>query len=137
MSQTDSEELSFLDRTLPPHFERRIVVVYPGRMRMYVQGEWSDALIVVERGEIELESSLGARYRFSRGDVLWLTGLPLRALHNRGREPALLVAVRRTRELDPAGAQPTGSASIVPNEDRSGSPRKAASSPYSSRTAFQ
>jgi hypothetical protein len=27
--------------------------------------------------------------------VLWLVGQPLRALHNRGREPALLVAVSR------------------------------------------
>jgi hypothetical protein len=31
--------------------------------------------------------------------MLWLSGLPLRALCNRGREPALLVAVWRTDDF--------------------------------------
>ncbi|MBA2533395.1 MAG: hypothetical protein H0V21_00120 [Rubrobacter sp.] len=53
------------------------------------------ALVVVERGEIELECERGTRRRFGRGSVLWVSGLPLRALRNSGRGPALLVAVSR------------------------------------------
>jgi hypothetical protein len=90
------EPLSFLGRPLPPAFELRVVAIAPGRARAYHEGEWRDALVFVERGEIELESACGSP-RFARGDVLWLIGLPLRALKNPGREPALLVAISRRR----------------------------------------
>jgi hypothetical protein len=33
--------------------------------------------------------------RFVPGDMLWLTGLPLRELQNPGADPVVLVAVRR------------------------------------------
>ena len=92
---SDDEPRSFLRRTLPASFERRLVVVDPGRMREYDTREWIDALVIVEGGEIELESALGARWRFARGDILWLMGMPLRALHNNGHDPVILVAVRR------------------------------------------
>jgi hypothetical protein len=92
-----ADRLSFLGRRLPPAFELRVVSVAPGGQRTYDEAEWRDALVVVERGEIELESSAGARTRFGTGSVLWLFGLPLRALHNRGPDPALVVAVSRRR----------------------------------------
>lgn len=79
----------------PLGFEVRAVEVEPGGHRIYHEGEWSDALVAVARGEIELECQNGVGPRFRRGDLLWLAGLPLRALHNPGREPALLVAVSR------------------------------------------
>jgi hypothetical protein len=75
------ERLSFLGKPLPGSFEIRVVVVAPGR----------------ERGEIELECLGGTGWRFGRGDVLWLIGLPVRTLHNPGREPAVLAAVSRRR----------------------------------------
>jgi hypothetical protein len=50
---------------------------------------------VVERGAIELECRSGGRAPFSRGDVVHLTGLPLRALRNRGPDLAVLTVVRR------------------------------------------
>jgi hypothetical protein len=87
--------ISFLGRRLPPRFELRVVTVAPGHRRDYDQAEWRDALVVVERGELELECLGGSRRCFRRGDVLWLEGLPLRALHNRGPEPAVLAAVSR------------------------------------------
>jgi hypothetical protein len=89
--------LSFLGRPLPPAFELRTFVVAPGGERPYAGADWHDALVVVERGEIELEWRNGARRRFGRGAVLWLSDLPLRTLRNRAREPALLVAVSRRR----------------------------------------
>jgi hypothetical protein len=76
-------------------FEMRLVAVAPGRTRAYDEAEWRGALVIVERGQIELESLSGGCRTFYRGDVLWLVGLPLRALHNRGPEPTLLVAVTR------------------------------------------
>ncbi len=81
-------------------FEHRVVSVPPGGAIDYDEADWRDALVLVVRGEIEL-----GRERFGRGSVLSLAGLPLRALHNQGAEPAELVAVRRRRaaRAGPAG----------------------------------
>jgi quercetin dioxygenase-like cupin family protein len=76
-------------------FDVHVVAVAPGDARPYEPAEWRDALVVVERGEIELETVSDGTRRYVRGDVLWLSGLPLRALRNRGGEPAVLVAVSR------------------------------------------
>jgi quercetin dioxygenase-like cupin family protein len=84
-------------------FHAVAVPVAPGCERAYRAADWRDAIVVVERGEIVLEGLSGGRWRFRRGDVLWLCGLPLRALCNPGREPALLVAVSRTDELSEEG----------------------------------
>ena len=78
-------------------FERRLVAVPPGGARDYDEADWRDALVLVVRGEIELEERGGRRERFARGAVLSLAGLRLQALHNRGAEPAELIAVRRRR----------------------------------------
>jgi hypothetical protein len=93
-----SERLSFLGKRLPPAFAMRVVALASGGECVYDHGDWRDAIVVVERGQIELESSEGSRLCFRRGDVLWLIGMRLRAIHNRGREPAVLVAVSRRGE---------------------------------------
>jgi hypothetical protein len=95
MDVSGDDRISFLGRPLPPAFRLRAIAVAPGRARAFDDTEWRDALVVVERGEIELEFLTAGRRRYGRGDVLWLNGLSLRALHNRGLEPAVLVAVRR------------------------------------------
>jgi quercetin dioxygenase-like cupin family protein len=76
-------------------FMLRAFALAPDSERAYVESEWRDAIVSVTRGEVELECLSGCRHRLERGDVLWLEGLPLRALHNSGSEPALLVAVSR------------------------------------------
>lgn len=96
-----SGRLSFLERELPPSFELRLIVVPPGCQRAFDEVEWRDALVIVERGEIDLECTGGTTRRFRAGDVLYLTGLPLRALLNRAQRPALLVAVSRRSLTDP------------------------------------
>jgi hypothetical protein len=83
------------DRPLPAAFARREVVLASGARRAYDAAEWEDALVIVKRGELDIECRAGGRMRFVAGDMLWLTGLPLLALHNRGLEPAVLVAVSR------------------------------------------
>ena len=86
-----------LEGPLPPAFRRRVTVLAPGETRPYDEEDWRDALVVVRRGEVELECLAGGRRAFRAGDVLFLVGLSLRALHNRGAEPVVLVAVSRTR----------------------------------------
>lgn len=81
----------------PPSFQRRVVTLAPSSVRHYRAAEWRDALVIVARGQIELETLRGHRTRFRTGDILWLTGLPLGALRNPCSQPATLLAVSRTR----------------------------------------
>jgi hypothetical protein len=76
-------------------FRVRRIIMAPGAEREYDEAEWRDALVVVEAGDVELECNGGSRRGFGRGDVLWLIGLPLRALRNRGAVPTVLLAVSR------------------------------------------
>jgi len=69
--------------------------VAPGRSLAYEESQWRDALVVVQRGEIVLETLSGGSCCFVQGDLLWLQGLPLAALHNHGDRQALLLAASR------------------------------------------
>jgi uncharacterized protein len=86
---------SFLERTVPAAFAVKVVALAPGDERPYDSDEWCDAIVVVERGELELECASGARRSYAQGSVLWLSGLPLRALRSGGYESVLLVAIAR------------------------------------------
>lgn len=86
---------AFLGREVPAAFEVRRIVVEAGDERPYDEAEWRDSIVVVESGSIELECRCGSRRGFERGAVIWLIGLPLRALHNREPVPTVLVAVSR------------------------------------------
>jgi hypothetical protein len=78
----------------------RTVTLAPGTARGYVDGEWAGALVVLARGRLELEARDGRRISLRSGAVLWLAGLPLRALHNRDEGTAVLMVV--TRDAAPA-----------------------------------
>jgi hypothetical protein len=90
-----------------PSFLVRSVVMEAGAARIYNASEWRDALVVVTRGEVELEEVGGGCCRFGRGSVLCLDGLALRALRSRGSEPAVLIAVSRD-EFPRAGSSTAG-----------------------------
>jgi quercetin dioxygenase-like cupin family protein len=94
----DAEPITFLGRPLGPSFRARVVTIAPGARMRYVEADWHDALVVVEDGEVHLECREGSHRRFATGDVLWLTGLGLRALSNPGTGTAVLVAVSRRQE---------------------------------------
>jgi hypothetical protein len=90
-------------------FERRVVVLGPGGRRPYRDEEWRGAIVSIERrgaivsieqGEIELERPGHAPRPFRRGDLLWLAGLGLSAIHNPGPFPAVLAATSRRRAPD-------------------------------------
>jgi hypothetical protein len=97
------ERLTFLDGPLPSRFRLHGVTLEPGGSRAYRAEEWDDALVVVERGEIELECRAGGRRRFPSGAIMWLQGMDLRALHNPGTEPTVLSAVSRRLPGGPSG----------------------------------
>jgi hypothetical protein len=88
--------ISLLNSRLPPGFRRRVLDLEPGDERPYEEAEWRDALVVVERGAIEVVSVDGTRLSFKRGNVLFLSRLPLRCLRHCGQEPALLAIVSRS-----------------------------------------
>ena len=87
--------LAFVSGPVPPGFERRTVVIPGGCERSYVSSEWSDAIVVVTRGQVELRPLRGAGRTVREGDVFWLQGLTLSSMQNRGERPAVLTAVRR------------------------------------------
>jgi hypothetical protein len=91
----NSEPLSFLGRRLPSAFEKRTVTIEPRHLLTYDESEWLDALVIVERGEIELECLDGSPRRFPRGAVLCFAGLPIRRIRNPASNAAVLVAVSR------------------------------------------
>jgi hypothetical protein len=83
----------------PPGFRFWVVTIEAGVDRIYKGAEWQDALVVVARGGLELQSLQGDSYRFAPGCILCLHALPLRALRSYGPEPTVLVAVSRADEF--------------------------------------
>ena len=83
--------------TLPPTFQRWELVLEPGEERPTSASEWAGAIVLVERGCMEVECRAGGRGSFQAGELLALGWLPLRTLRNRGNEAVELVAVRRRR----------------------------------------
>lgn len=49
----------------------------PGQPRLYVEAEWRHALIVVGRGEVEVQCLTRPGWGFDVGDILYLDQVPL------------------------------------------------------------
>jgi hypothetical protein len=93
-SDFDDDPLVLTGR-LWPTFAARTVVLTPGSALPFAEADWSDALIVIESGELEIETINGLRRRFRAGEILWFAGLGLRVLRAGGAEPTVLKAVSR------------------------------------------
>jgi len=78
-----------------PAFRRRTVTISAQATVPFVEDEWLDALVLIQRGAVDLCCSRGGRRRFVKGAVLFLNGLGLTALHNPGVEDVVLVALSR------------------------------------------
>jgi len=94
-SDRDDERPLVLSGRVWPSFVAETVVIAPGCFVPYDEAQWRDALVVVDSGEVELETTSAQRRRFRTGEMLWLTGLPLRCLCNPGKEPVVLKSVFR------------------------------------------
>ena len=93
----DHDRVSFLGARLPADFRLRTVALRPRAAIDYDPADWADALVVVERGELEVECRSGQRARFAAGAVLVVAGLSVRRLRNAGGGLLLISAVSRVR----------------------------------------
>jgi len=87
---------------LPAHLERWRTTVAPGASRPTSAVEWAGAIVLVQRGSLEVDCTAGGTRSFSAGAVLALGWLPLTTLRNAGAVPVELLAIRRR------GSRPTG-----------------------------
>ena len=94
------------DGHVPAGYERWSVRVAAGTTRATSPDEWTGALVIVERGSIEVVCDPGARRTFGRGSYLCLSWLPVVCLRNAGPEDALLAAYRRAGRGGTAVAVP-------------------------------
>lgn len=80
---------------------RWTLTLQPGDVQDVSVADWVDTLVVVARGELEVECRSGRRATFAAGAVLTLAELPVRRLHSRGSEPLVLCALTRLRHRPP------------------------------------
>lgn len=95
--EPDRRPLPFLGGPAGADFAKRELTVAPGCSQAYDPADWRDAIVVLERGRVDLVHLDGRRVSLSDGAVVSLDGLALRCLHNPGPAPAVLVAVSRRR----------------------------------------
>lgn len=81
---------------LPPAFDRLTVTLGPGVARLTEATDWTDCLVLVEGGTVEVECEGGARRSFAAGDLLALECLPVRVLRNRSPDEVRMIAIRRS-----------------------------------------
>jgi hypothetical protein len=85
---------------IPLTFDRWRIAIPPGAALVTRAGEWTDCLVLVETGRIEVAGEAGSRGPFEAGDLLALTWLNVCGLHNPGPEEACLLAIRPLRKRD-------------------------------------
>ena len=94
----DSDGLSFLGGRRVSGRLVRVVILEPGDALELHPADWSDVLVVVERGRLQVECHDGVRATFETGAVLVLTMPELRRVHSVGGEALILSAVSRRRD---------------------------------------
>lgn len=81
---------------LPRGVSRRVLRVPPGREIGEEDDRLRDAILLVERGMLELACRAGASRRFGPGSMIALARLPASRLRSVGTGPLVLVAVSRS-----------------------------------------
>ena len=96
----DPDRISFLGARCPKNFRLRTLTLPQGDALDYQRADWVDTLIVVERGELDIECRSGARATFREGAIVVFAGLAVRRLRNSGSSPLVLSAWSRGRSTD-------------------------------------
>jgi hypothetical protein len=94
------DRISLLGAECPKNFRLRTLTLQPRDAIDHQRADWVDTLVVVERGELEIECRSGARAWFPEGAVLVFAGLALRRLRNSSSGPLVLSALSRIRTAD-------------------------------------
>ena len=96
----DGDPLSFLGDRHHSGNRVRTLILEPGDALDVHPADWSDVLVVVERGLLQIECASGTRAAFEPGAVLVLTMPALRRLHSIGTTALVLSAVSRRVDGD-------------------------------------
>jgi hypothetical protein len=91
------DRISFLGARCPKDFRLHTLTLHPRNSIDYRPADWDDALVVVERGELEVECRSGARARFEEGAILAFATLAVRRLRNPSSKPLVLSILSRVR----------------------------------------
>jgi hypothetical protein len=89
---------------LPDGFARRVYRALPGRDLGLEPAPPSDAIVVVEQGELELQCRAGTCRRFGRGSMIPIARLPVARLRSVGSDPLVLVVIARASDEFPRSA---------------------------------
>lgn len=95
-----SDRISLLGARRPKGFRLRTLTVLSRGAVNYRPSNWTGALVIVERGELEVECRGGARARFGEGAILAFSGLAVRRLRNPGSGPLVLSTLSHLRPAD-------------------------------------
>ena len=93
---TETDRPAFLGRRIPDGFGVRRITVPPGTERRTVADEWHDAIVILERGAIEVVEPSGGRRTFTPGDMLCLQWVACERIVNVGSVDAELIAIHRS-----------------------------------------
>ena len=102
---TDANRPAFLGRRVPDAFGVRHITIPPGAERPSADDEWHGAIVILERGAIDVVDPRGDRRRFAPGDMLCLEWVDCERIVNVGEIAAELLAIDR-RLQNPAASQP-------------------------------
>jgi hypothetical protein len=83
---------------LPEGFSRHVFRLEPGVEVELEPGTLPDAIVLVERGSLELECQAGTTERFGCGSMIPIARLPFCRLRSLGPGPLVLVAVARASD---------------------------------------
>ena len=84
------ERISFVGARCPMGFRLRTLTLLSRGAVNDRPADWAGALVIVERGELEVECRGGARARFGEEAILAFSGLTVRRLRNPGSGPLVL-----------------------------------------------
>lgn len=95
MRDDERDLLALLDSSLPRTFRRREVIIPPDRPQILDGPEWTDGMVVVERGTVEVTMPDGTTARFGPGSVLAFSRAGPPTMRGCDGEQAVLVVVSR------------------------------------------
>jgi hypothetical protein len=98
------DRITFLGTRCPKDFRLHTLTLDPRGTIDYRPADWADALVVVERGALEVECRGGARAQFDAGAILAFAALAVRRLRNPSSKPlvlSILSRVRSAQRVDP------------------------------------
>lgn len=86
---------------LPQGFVRLVYRAAPGREVLLIPAPPTDAIVLVERGELEIGCTAGGCRRFGHGSMIPLAHVPVARLRSVGARTLVLIAVARASDEFP------------------------------------